>query len=160
MKKLFLTILFTLVLSGGASAENNNLKGLEQFDIFVAHTGNDCQGENYKDEILTNAKYLLNNSNVKIVPTAAETIVLKVFTSTDTRLSITCTSTLTMKVLGYGYIKNSAGYEWFHEKVFYEQQALTWHSGPDHASRHRQAIIRNFDQWIKKFIIDLSEAQN
>ena len=160
MKKLLSIVVLSLMLGLNANAsENNNLKLIKEFHLVVDHEGQ-CGGENYKDELTTNAKYLFSNSKIKIKEFADEYISLSVFTlEDDTAAGGICVSDLSFQVFSFGVIENSAGVGWFHERMSYEKSAIAWHSGSTYKLRHRDAIIRAFDQYIKQLIVDWNTAQ-
>ena len=153
-------MVLSLLLNLNANAsENNNLKLIKEFHLVVDHEGQ-CGGENYKDELTTNAKYLFSNSKIKLKEFADEYLSLNVFTlEDDAAAGGICVSDIILQVFSYGVIENSAGVGWFHKRMAYEKSAMAWHSGSTYKSRHRDAIIRAFDQYIKQLIIDWNTAQ-
>ena len=73
INKLFGIIFVGLLLSCVVYAdEDNNLKGIKEFKLLVDHNG--CNKDNYSKEMLTNAKYLISNSKIKLSDKANETL--------------------------------------------------------------------------------------
>ena len=159
MKKLLGIVVLGLLLSSNAYSEsNNNLKGVKEFDLEVSHNG--CNDQNFEKELTTNAKYLISNSKIKLSDAAPEMLLLKVLTADGVKQGTNiCTSYMKLQVRSYGMVSNSAGYEWYHSKESYRKSGLAWNTGPDYVSRHRDNIIRNFDRYVKEFIIDWNDAQ-
>ena len=160
MKKLLGIIVLGLLLSGNAYADaDNNLRGIKEFQLLVDHNG--CNKDNFSKEITTNTKYLISNSKIKLSDIAKETLYLSIFSNSGEESGTPmCASYIKLEVYSFGMVENSVGQERFHTRISYKKSALAWHIGSDHMDRHRDAISRNFDQWIKEFIIDWSEAQN
>ena len=160
MKKLLGIIVVGLLLSGNAYADSdNNLKGIKEFKLLVDHNG--CNKQNFENELTTNAKYLISNSKIKLTDSAPETLLLSVFSGDGVESdSEICTSYLKLEVYSLGMVKNSVGYERLAVRVSYKLGAIAWNTGSGYETTHRDRVIRNFDQFIKRFIVDWNEAQN
>ncbi len=160
MKKLLGIVVLGLLLITNVSAnDDNNLVGIKKFALVADHN-EACDGINYTEELLTNAKYLISNSKIKLDNLAQEFLFLKVFTTAGKNDTPLCTSYLELEVYSHGMVENSAGESRLHKRTSYSKSALAYHIGDGYGSNHRDAIIRNFDQWIKQFIIDWNNAQN
>ena len=159
MRKLLSFLFLSMIWSNVSFAfALHNLHGIEEFELSVFHE-NSCGDMDFSEELSINAKYLIGNSKIKLLEATPEILELSIFTSEgkDTAL---CASYIKIRVFSYGVVSNSVGNEYFHERVSYEKTALAWHfGGTDHVDKHRDAIMRRFDQWIKEFIIEWNESQ-
>ena len=159
MKKAILILIAGLLLSTNAYADaDNNLRGIKEFNLLVDHNG--CNKDNFSKEITTNTKYLISNSKIKLSDKAKEVLYLNIFSSSGEESGTPCASYIKLEVYSFGMVENSVGQERLYTRTSYKKNALAWHTGSDYEDKHRDAISRNFDQWIKEFIIDWSEAQN
>jgi hypothetical protein len=159
MKILLGIVCLSLLLSGNAySDENNNLRGIKKFNLIVDHAG-ECKDENYGKELITNVKHLINNSKIKLSETAKEFLKLSIHTSSDNNKKKLCVSMINLEIYSFGMVENSVGEQRFHTRVSYKKEALVWDAGFNHHNKHRDRIIRYYDQWIKELILDWSNAQ-
>ena len=145
INKLFGIIFVGLLLSCVVYAdEDNNLKGIKEFKLLVDHNG--CNKDNYSKEMLTNAKYLISNSKIKLSDNANETLYLNIFTSSGEETSTPiCASHLKLKVYSYGYVENSVGQKRFSTRLSYNKSAIAWHTGSTYEDRHRDSTTQQFD---------------
>ena len=75
---------------------------LLSFVFYTDEDNNGCNKDNYSKEIVTNAKYLISNSKIKLSDKVNETLYLNIFTSSgeETGTPI-CASHLKLEVYSY-----------------------------------------------------------
>ena len=142
-----------LLLFNTSLADDNNLKGIKEFKLFVRHEG-DCNGENFVKDINTSAKYILGNSKIKLTEEASkEYLYIYIKTVSNSNL---CASYLEVETFRFGNIKNSAGNQGFGPITSYKNSHIRA-SMP--ASNHKKAVIDKFESMIKKFVVEWMDSQ-
>ena len=153
MKK-FLAILILGLLWCNISIADN-LKGIKEFRLTVIHEG-ECQGESYRKELITNAKYILGNSKIKLTEKGdSEFLDIYVLTVSSPSGRI-CDSGVEIESYSVGKIKNSSGNTAYGKITSYQRKGVMYH---DQKDEHKRQVLNQLDSHLKEFVVEWMEAQ-
>ena len=156
MKKLLGILVLSLLWCNisEASSINYNFKGIKEFKLKVTHDGK-CQGESYKKELNTTAKYIIGNSKIKLSEKASEYLDIYVLTVSSPGGRI-CASGVEIESYSVGKIKNSSGNTAYGKITSYQRKGVMYH---DQKDEHKRQVLNQLDSHLKEFVVEWMEAQ-
>ena len=153
MKKLFLYVFLGLLWCNISIADN--LKGIKEFRLTVIHEG-ECQGESYRKELITNAKYILGNSKIKLTKKGgSEFLDIYVLTVSSPGGRI-CASSLEIESYSFGMNENSTGNIQYGAITSYRTTSVMYHN---QKNEHKRQVLDYLDSGLKEFVVKWMEAQ-
>ena len=149
MKKLLLTILFTLVQSGNV---NSDMNGIDKIRMHVEYTG-DRSCNVYRENLETTTKYILSNSKLEILEITEEYDLPYLYVQPIIMESGTiCTGAINI-MLKKNHILKDGSYN-TGDFVYYFNNTVIFKSGKNEFKRF---FTETLEEELKKFVVEWSE---
>jgi len=149
MKKLLLTILFTLVQSGNV---NSDMNGIDKIRMLVEYTG-DRSCNVYRENLETTTKYILSNSKLEILEITEEYDLPYLYVQPIIMESGTiCTGAINI-MLKKNHMLKDGSYN-TGDFVYYFNNTVIFKSGKNEFKRF---FTETLEEELKKFVVEWSE---
>jgi len=149
MKKLLLTILFTLVQSGNV---NSDMNGIDKIRMLVEYTG-DRSCNVYRENLETTTKYILSNSKLEIFEITEEYDLPYLYVQPIIMESGTiCTGAINI-MLKKNHMLKDGSYN-TGDFVYYFNNTVIFKSGKNEFKRF---FTETLEEELKKFVVEWSE---
>ena len=149
MKKLLLTILFTLVQSGNV---NSDMNGIDKIRMLVEYTG-DRSCNVYRENLETTTKYILSNSKLEIFEITEEYDLPYLYVQPIIMESGTiCTGAINI-MLKKNHMLKDGSYN-TGDFVYYFNNTVIFKSGKNEFKRF---FTETLEEELKKFVVEWRE---
>ena len=149
MKKLLLTILFTLVQSGNV---NSDMNGIDKIRMLVEYTG-DRSCNVFRENLETTTKYILSNSKLEILEITEEYDLPYLYVQPIIMESGTiCTGAINI-MLKKNHMLKDGSYN-TGDFVYYFNNTVIFKSGKNEFKRF---FTETLEEELKKFVVEWSE---
>ena len=149
MKKLLLTILFTLVQSGNV---NSDMNGIDKIRMLVEYTG-DRSCNVYRENLETTTKYILSNSKLEILEITEEYDLPYLYVQPIIMESgAICTGAINI-MLKKNHMLKDGSYN-TGDFVYYFNNTVIFKSGKNEFKRF---FTETLEEELKKFVVEWSE---
>jgi len=149
MKKLLLTILFTLVQSGNV---NSDMNGIDKIRMLVEYTG-DRSCNVYRENLETTTKYILSNSKLEIFEITEEYDLPYLYVQPIIMESSTiCTGAINI-MLKKNHMLKDGSYN-TGDFIYYFNNTVIFKSGKNEFKRF---FTETLEEELKKFVVEWSE---
>ena len=152
MKKLLAIVVLSLLWFNYSNA-NPSLKGMDNISIMVEYLSSSAKKCGLtRNQVITSAKYILQNSQINVVPTSKPSFTLYINPNISYHSSGYCFSNVRISVYDSIFYKGR-----FADAVYYQETIMM--SGGT-GSTYGSNVISVIERMLKKLVVKWSEANN